>query len=68
MKGKEDLNIMNKKVKIHSHFSPPCGGRNSLGILASSLYPLQGIFICNRSINLPNYKLLCGYLDSDNLP
>ena len=27
------LNIMKRKVKIQSHFSPPWGGRYSLGIL-----------------------------------
>ena len=27
-----NLSIMKRKVKMQSHFSPPCGGRNSFGI------------------------------------
>ena len=28
------LSIIKRKVKIQSHFSPPCGGRNSFGIFS----------------------------------
>ena len=52
-----NLSIMKRKVKMQSHFSPPCGGRNSFGIAPrssqDSLSPPGALALFQPRVNLP---------------